>query len=281
LQIGKNQQMDANRPNSSDSFKYIVGPCSIESYQQMEAIAQMATELNISYLRAAIFKPRTRPESFQGIGAVEGLKILNQLKSKYPQLKFVTEVCSIEQLLSVKDSINAIQVGARNMQNFELLKAIAKSFNPSQHEFILLKRGFANTLEEWISAADYLIFGGIAKEKIILCERGQRCSSAFKGVSIDFNTAMAAKILHGFKVMIDPSHGTKDRRFVTEMLKLINGQIFSGTIVEVHPTPALSVSDAEQAISIEDFTEYMQSVTTTSVHAFLDPTLIKLDNLYN
>jgi len=273
--------MDATRPNSSNSFNYIVGPCSIENYQQMEAVAQMASDLNLTYLRAAIFKPRTKPDSFQGIGALAGLKILEQIRSKFPSLKFVTEVCSVEQLLSVKDSVDAIQVGARNMQNFELLKAIAKSFDPTQHEFILLKRGFANTLEEWISAADYLIHGGVAKDRIILCERGQRSSSAFKGVNIDFNTAIAAKIIHGFKVMIDPSHGTKDRRFVTEMLKLINGQNFSGVIVEVHPHPTQSVSDAEQAISINDFTEYMQSFTTSSIHAFFDPTLVKLDNLYN
>jgi 3-deoxy-7-phosphoheptulonate synthase len=247
----------------------------------MREIAAMANQLDLKYLRAAVFKPRTKPNSFQGIGAVEGLKILAQLNAEYPQLKFVTEVCSTEQLLSVKDHIHAIQVGARNMQNFELLKAIAVAFNADKHDFVLLKRGFANTLEEWISAADYLIYGGVPKHKIILCERGQRSSSAFKGVSIDFNTALAAKILHGFKVLIDPSHGTKDSRFVTEILKLINGQVFDGAIVEVHPNPCQSVSDPDQAISIEDFTQYMQSVTTPSIHAFFDPALVKLDNLYN
>lgn len=227
----------------------IIGPCSLESAEQVTRVMDTALDIGIQYIRAQVYKPRTSPGSFKGMGS-EGIQILKELKKneKYQEIKYVCEVCSKEHFDSLKDLASIIQIGARNMQNFELLKYVAQNFNAQ--EYVLLKRGFANNLKEWISAAEYLVQGGIPKEKIILCERGSRSFTSPTGVSLDFIAAFAAQS-QGFHVIIDPSHGSKDRKYVLPLAQGALAMNFDGVMIEVHPTPEKSISDKDQAISLE------------------------------
>ena len=136
------------------------------------------------------------------------------------------------------------------MQNFELLKYVSKNFDKDKHDFVLLKRGFANTNKEWISSAEYLMKGGVPKDKIVLCERGSRSLTSPTGVSLDFINALSAKA-QGFAVIIDPSHGAKDRKYVLPLAHAAMAMDFDGLMIEAHPKPDESVSDREQAISLE------------------------------
>lgn len=236
----------------------ILGPCALEDYDQIEAIATMAKNIGVTYLRTQLFKPRTSPDSFQGLGA-EGVHILKKLKVQYPELKFVCEVCSESQFEIAKEVANIIQIGARNMQNFELLKYVSAHFDGVKQDYILLKRGFANTYKEWIEASNYLLQDEVNKDQILLCERGSRSFTSETGVNLDFVNALKAK-LNGFKVIIDPSHGTKHSDYVLPLTKASLAMDFDGVIVEVHPRPNESVSDKDQAISIEDCTHFFNEL---------------------
>jgi 3-deoxy-7-phosphoheptulonate synthase len=230
------------------------GPCSLESYDQISLVAEKLDQLGLTYMRAPLFKPRTSPHSFQGLG-VEGLNILLKVKAQYPTLKFVTEVCSEAQFESVKDHIQVIQIGSRNMQNFELLKHIGANIS-NEHEYVILKRGFAATFEEWINAASYLTLNGLPKEKLILCERGVRCAAGLNDVVLDFTSALKARNL-GYSVMIDPSHGTKQRDMVLPLAQAALLMNFEFVMIETHPWPEKSVSDAHQALGLNEFEEFI------------------------
>lgn len=230
---------------------YIFGPCALESFEQIAQVAAMLKRHEIKYIRTQIYKPRTNPDSFQGLGENEGLKVLQKLRETYPrqEMKFVCEAGSAEQLKNIAPWASIIQIGARNMQNFELLKAVG-TYISNEHEYVLLKRGFANTVTEWIEAARYLEKGGVPKTKIILCERGSRSITSPTGVQLDFIAALEAK-KHGYKVIIDPSHGSKKREFVIPLAQAALGLGIDGLMIECHPRPDESVSDAAQAISLE------------------------------
>lgn len=235
---------------------FLFGPCSLESLEQITPVVELLQKHGLSYLRAQIFKPRTNPDSFQGLG-IGGLSMLKTLRTKYTmeQLKFVCEVGSTEQLQVVASDASVIQIGARNMQNFELLKAIGKNFM-AHHEFVLLKRGFANTVEEWLESARYIMLSGVPKERIVLCERGSRSLTSPTGVALDFLAALEAK-KSGFRVIIDPSHGTKKREFVVPLARASLQLGLDGLMLECHPWPEKSVSDAAQALSLEEIEEFI------------------------
>jgi 3-deoxy-7-phosphoheptulonate synthase len=228
---------------------HIFGPCALESFEQIAPVADLLRKYNLTYLRTQLYKPRTNPDSFQGLGT-KGLEILMKLRTLYPQneLKFVCEAGSVEQLRIVAPLASVIQIGARNMQNFELLKAVGSELAP-HHEFVLLKRGFANTVEEWLESAKYLIQGGVPKNKIILCERGSRSLTSPTGVQLDFIAALEAK-KSGFKIIIDPSHGSKRSEFVLPLARASLQLNLDGVMIECHPEPSKSVSDAKQALSL-------------------------------
>lgn len=236
-----------NRANSLNIF----GPCALESYEQISEVAAMLFRQGIPYIRTQLYKPRTSPDSFQGLGK-DGEAILKQLRETYrdDQLKFVCEACSIAQLAVIAPWASIIQIGARNMQNFELLKAVGPVIH-EKTEYVLLKRGFANTVEEWLESARYLIQSGVPKEKIILCERGTRSVTSPTGVQMDFIAALAAKKA-GFAVILDPSHGTKKAEYVAPVAKACLALGLDGIMIECHPEPKKSVSDAAQALSIEE-----------------------------
>jgi len=239
---------------------YIFGPCALESFEQINQVAAMLKRHNLNYLRTQIFKPRTNPDSFQGLGDIEGQKIFQRLRTIYSiqDLRFVCEAGSTDQLKTIAPWATIIQIGARNMQNFELLKT-AGQYISDQHDFVLLKRGFANTVSEWIEAARYLEKGGVPKHKIVLCERGSRSITSPTGVQLDFIAALEAR-KYGYKVIIDPSHGSKRREFVLPLAQAALGLGIDGLMIECHPNPDLSVSDSAQAISLEDTEEFIKKL---------------------
>ena len=246
------------KPDLNTRF-LIVGPCAMESELQMKTAIQTAIEIGTPWVRAQVYKPRTNPNSFQGMED-KGIEILLKLQNQFSSMKFVCEVCSPEQMDKVSDVASMIQIGARNMQNFELLKYVGKNF---KQEFVLLKRGFANTLEEWLAAAEYLIRAGVKKEQIILCERGSRSFTSPTGVSLDFIMALKAKSF-GFRVIIDPSHGTRESQFVLPLATAALSMNFDGVMIECHPNPADSVSDARQALSLNEVRDFLIGYNTGS-----------------
>lgn len=230
----------------------IIGPCSLESYEQILEVSKTAKNIGTTYLRTQVFKPRTNPHSFQGLGT-QGIEILNKLSG----FKFVMEACSEEQLKIISPVASIIQIGARSMQNFELLKSVGKYFDQNKHEYVLLKRGFANSYEEWIYASEYLKAGGVPQEKILLCERGSRSLTSPTGTHLDFLCALKAKNA-GYKVIIDPSHGTGSKEFVLPMAKASLALELDGVMIECHPTPEKSVSDAKQALSLDEVESFFK-----------------------
>lgn len=209
----------------------------------------------MTYFRAQIFKPRTSPYSFQGHGE-SGLAIIDFLREQ--GLKLVSEACSVEQLRVVEKYADVIQVGARNMQNFEFLKQIGRSaIFQRRLPYVMLKRGFSNNYKEWIGAAKYLEESGVPENKIILCERGTRNGVAVTGTTLDFAMAYKAKSETSYQVIIDPSHGTGARDLVLPMAKLALGLSFDGMMIEVHPEPEKSVSDALQALSVSEMEQFL------------------------
>lgn len=237
---------------------FIFGPCALESLEQIAPVAALLKRHHLTYLRTQLFKPRTDPHSFQGLGK-DGIKILETLRETYSaqELKFVCEACSSDQLEIIAPWASIIQIGARNMQNFELLKAVGKHIS-DQHDYVLLKRGFANTVGEWLASASYLIQGGVPKEKIILCERGTRSVTSPTGVQLDFIAALEAK-KSGYLVITDPSHGSKKAEFVLPLARAGLALGLDGIMVECHPRPSESVSDANQAISLEAMEEFIKT----------------------
>lgn len=237
---------------------FIAGPCALESLEQVKPIVDLCLRWNIRYFRAQLYKPRTHPDSFQGLGE-RGLPIINYLLNHGLQL--VAEAASFEQLNVVKDFASVIQIGARNMQNFEFLKKIGSTLITAQNPpFVLLKRGFSNTLEEWLASAQYLEHFGVSSSKIILCERGTRNSSAPTGVTLDLAMAYQAKLSAPYSVILDPSHGTRQTALVLPLARACLAMNLDGLMVEIHPDPLNSWSDAQQAVSLGDFEDFLQSV---------------------
>lgn len=240
----------------SSNTLFITGPCSLESMEQMESFIHFYKKWGLEYLRAPLFKPRTHPDSFQGLG-LDGLKIIEILKNQ--NFKLVIEACSKEQLDIILPFVSIIQIGARNMQNFELLKDIGRTLkNVENAPLVMLKRGFANNFEEWKNSALYLEKYGVKRENIILCERGTRNSSAPSGVTLDFGMAIKAKMQTNYKVILDPSHGSSDDRLVLPLTKAALSLDLDGVMIESHPRPKESYSDAHQALSIDDLDRFME-----------------------
>ena len=228
----------------------IAGPCAIESIDQMNKVVESLRQTGVQYLRAQLFKPRTHPDSFQGIG-IQGLSIIENLVDEF---KLVMEVCSSDHLQVVAPYASILQLGARNMQNFELLKQIGRSYKDfSRQPFVMLKRGFGNTYSEWINSALYLVRFGVPKEKIVLCERGSRCFHNPNGVVLDFAMALKAKRETDYQVIIDPSHGSREASLVLPLATAALSLPLDGLMIEIHPNPRESVSDAGQAIALDEF----------------------------
>ena len=225
------------------NFAVIAGPCSVESEQQLCGIAEQVKAAGATLLRGGAFKPRTSPYAFQGMGE-KGIELLVKAK-KLTGLPIVTEIMDA-QALPLFDEVDVIQVGARNMQNFELLKKLGKTDKP-----ILLKRGFSNTLEELLMSAEYIMAGG--NEKVILCERGIRTFETMTRNTLDILAVPVLKQLSHLPVIVDPSHSTGLAKLVPSMSLAAAAAGADGLIIEVHNDPAHALCDGPQSLTPEQF----------------------------
>jgi 3-deoxy-7-phosphoheptulonate synthase len=241
--------MIKNIPIGPKDFVVMAGPCSVESEDQTMRIARAVRKSGATILRGGAYKPRSSPYAFQGMG-VEGLQIL-QKASKETGMPVVSEAMDLEQVELLMDYVDIIQIGARNMQNFALLKELGKIDKP-----ILLKRGMSATVEEWLMSAEYILAGG--NSKVMLCERGIRSfDNQFSRNTLDLNVVPILKNLTHLPIVVDPSHGTGHRHLVAPMA--LAGMAAGGDalIVEVHDKPEEALSDGPQALLPSDFEELM------------------------
>jgi 3-deoxy-7-phosphoheptulonate synthase len=229
----------------------IGGPCTVESLEQMEETASQLAHGPVQALRGGVFKPRTSPYSFQGMG-LEGLKILSDIREKHG-VPVITEVMSVEQLADVAQHADVLQIGSRNMQNYELLKAVGQQTKP-----VLLKRGLSATIEELLLAAEYIMAHG--NPNVILCERGIRSFDTFTRNVLDLGAVVALKQLTHLPVIVDPSHAAGKRELVADLARAAIACGADGLIIECHPEPEKSVSDARQALSLPDMVELVHSL---------------------
>lgn len=228
----------------------IAGPCSVESEEQICSIAMDVKKSGATILRGGAFKPRTSPYSFQGLRG-DGIRLLLEAK-KASGLPIVTEIMDISQL-PLFDEIDMIQVGARNMQNFELLKELGKTDKP-----ILLKRGLSSTLEELLMSAEYIMSGG--NNKVILCERGIRTFETAARNTLDLSAIPILQSLTHIPIIVDPSHATGKSALVAPMSKAAIAAGANGLIIEVHNNPACALCDGQQSLTPATFDELSKSI---------------------
>jgi 3-deoxy-7-phosphoheptulonate synthase len=231
------------------AFVVAAGPCAVETPAQLAEAAAAVAASGAHLLRGGVFKPRTSPYAFQGLGE-PGLGLLERARARH-SLGIVAEVLDTEQLASLIDHVDMLQVGARNMQNFTLLRALGKVRRP-----VLLKRGLAATFQEWLLAAEYLLDGG--NEQVILCERGIRTFEPAMRNTLDLASVALAKARTHLPVMVDPSHATGNRELVIPMSLAAAAAGADGLLVEVHPRPEDALCDGAQALTPELFEELMR-----------------------
>lgn len=229
-----------------NSFRVVAGPCTVESYEQFEASAKSVKDAGFSYIRGGAFKPRTSPYSFQGLGE-EGLKILSEVASEHG-LEVVTEVMDPNDIEKVMEHAKVIQIGARNMQNFALLKHIGSAIAGTDHGAVL-KRGLSATVEEWLQAAEYITSEG--GDNVVLCERGIRTFENATRFTLDLSAVIVAKRLTDLPVIVDPSHAAGRRDLVVPLSKASVAAEADGLIIESHQEPENALCDGEQALPAE------------------------------
>jgi len=222
----------------------MAGPCSVEDVAQIEACAEWVARCGAGILRGGAFKPRSSPYAYQGLG-VEGLRMLRHAADSHG-LAVVSEVMSIEQIDVVSEYADLLQVGARNMQNYPFLTALGRAGKP-----VLLKRGMAATIQEWLMSAEYILTAG--NSDVILCERGIRTFETATRNTLDLSAVPVVKHLSHLPVIVDPSHGVGDRRFVVPMARAAVAAGADGILVEVHPDPDKALSDGPQSLTFEEF----------------------------
>lgn len=229
----------------------MAGPCSVESIDQLREAAKAVKAGGAKFLRGGAFKPRTSPYDFQGLEE-EGLKMLRQVADE-EGLKVVTEIVDKDDLELVGKYADVYQVGARNMQNFQLLKALGKAKKP-----VMLKRGLSATISEWLNAAEYIMAGG--NEQVILCERGIRTYETFTRNTLDLSAVAAVKELSHLPIIVDPSHGTGRWQMVQPMARAAVAAGCDGLIIEVHPHPEVALSDGDQSLTPKNFNRLMEDL---------------------
>ena len=231
----------------------IAGPCSVESKEQITGIAKKVKEYGALALRGGAFKPRTSPYSFQGL-EFEGLDMLKEA-GEAADMPVVSEIMSTDAIDRFVDEVDIIQVGARNMQNFDLLKQLGKIDKP-----ILLKRGLSSTIEEWLMSAEYIMSGG--NNNVILCERGIRTFETYTRNTLDLSAVLAVKNLSHLPVVVDPSHACGRSWMVEQMSIAAIASGADGLIIEVHNDPANALCDGAQSITPEQFKKLTERLKT-------------------
>ena len=234
----------ANSEIGGNKIAMIAGPCSVESEEQLTFVAEEVKKLGANFLRGGAFKPRTSPYSFQGL-KYDGLELLKIAREK-TGLPIVTEIMSPYDIEIFERDVDVIQVGARNMQNFDLLNELGKTTKP-----ILLKRGLSATIEEWLMSAEYIMAGG--NENVILCERGIRTFETYTRNTLDLSAIPAVKKLSHLPVIVDPSHATGKRFMISPLAKAAIAVGADGLIIEVHNNPEKALCDGPQSIKPDHY----------------------------
>jgi chorismate mutase/prephenate dehydratase len=232
-------------------FVVMAGPCSVESAEQINATARAVREAGAQVLRGGVFKPRTSPYAFQGLGW-EGLELL-AAAGKASGMPIISEVMAVDQVRRMAERVDVLQVGARNMQNFDLLRELGKVDRP-----ILLKRGLSSTIEEWLGAAEYIL--AVGNQQVILCERGIRTFETSTRNTLDLSAIPVLRERTHLPVIVDPSHGTGYRAYVAPMARAARAAGAHGLLIEVHPEPEKALSDAAQSLSFAEFLALMRSL---------------------
>jgi 3-deoxy-7-phosphoheptulonate synthase len=238
------------------NFTVIAGPCAIENEDQMMQAANAVKSAGADVLRGGLFKLRTRPDAFQGLGR-DAFPLVKQAKTK-TSLPFLTEITSASQVEALADVADFIMVGTRNMYNYDLLKELGRVRIP-----IVLKRGMSAKVEEWINAAEYIARGG--NDKIILCERGVRTFETATRNTLDLAGALWVKQRSALPVIVDPSHGTGIPALIPGMAAATLAAGLDGVMVEVHPMPSAALSDGAQALTTEQFADMMTKLRVLGV----------------
>ncbi|GMB00259.1 3-deoxy-7-phosphoheptulonate synthase [Pelosinus sp. IPA-1] len=231
----------------------MAGPCAVESREQLLESAFIVKKAGAQFLRGGAYKPRTSPYAFQGL-EVKGLEMLAEAREK-TGLKIVTEVVDVESVPVVSAYADMLQIGSRNMQNFQLLKTVGKTNKP-----VLLKRGLSATINEWLNAAEYIMSEG--NYNVVLCERGIRTYEEYTRNTLDLSAVAAVKNISHLPIIVDPSHGTGRWKLVGPMARAGIAAGADGLMIEVHPNPAEALSDGKQSLTPENFELTMQEVAT-------------------
>lgn len=229
----------------------IAGPCAVEDYDMMDNITAYLKKKKIGVIRAGAFKPRTSPDTFQGLG-IEGLRILDKIRKKY-DVKILSEIVDIRYLEEMSKTVDILQVGARNMQNFELLKELGKTDIP-----VVLKRGMSAKVNEFKCAAEYILQGG--NQNVMLCERGVRSFDNCTRNLLDLSCVAILKKETSLPVLVDISHSLGRKDIAAEVSRAALAAGADGIMVEVHNNPDSALSDAEQQMSLQEFEQFYQNV---------------------
>lgn len=247
----------------------MAGPCSVESVENIVEIAEAVKKAGGHVLRGGAFKPRSSPYSFQGHGE-EGLKMMAIAREK-TSLPIISEVMEPDKVSLCAQYVDILQIGARNMQNYPLLRAVGKTGKP-----VMLKRGLSATIEEWLMAAEYILAQG--NPNVILCERGIRTFETATRNTMDLNAIPVVQHLSHLPVIVDPSHGIGKREFVRPMARAGIAAGATGVIVEIHPTPANAMSDAAQTLDFAEFSEMTQEVkrVAAAIYSVADRPLVRV-----
>jgi 3-deoxy-7-phosphoheptulonate synthase len=232
-------------------FPIIAGPCAVENEAMIMAVARFLNEHGVPLMRAGAYKPRTSPYSFQGLG-VEGLDILAKARAEFG-VGVVTEVMDVEAADRIEEVADMLQVGARNMQNFALLRRMGRAKKP-----VLLKRGIAATVEEWLMAAEYILNEG--NDQVVLCERGIRSFADQTRNTLDLSAVPVVQRLSHLPIIVDPSHGTGRRDYVPPMASAALAAGANGLMVEIHPDPDHARSDGAQSMTFAGFDELLHKL---------------------
>lgn len=234
-----------------NNITIIAGPCSVESREQINRTADGVKRAGAHLLRGGAYKPRTSPYDFQGLKE-EGLELLKESRER-TGMPIVTEVVSPELVEKVSEYADLLQIGARNMQNYELLKEVGQANKP-----VLLKRGISATIEEFLLAAEYIIFSG--NENVILCERGIRTFEKYTRNTLDLSAVALIKQMSHLPVIVDPSHASGRKDLIIPLAKAAIAAGADGVMVEVHHQPELALSDGQQSLTLEMFGEMISEV---------------------
>ena len=240
-----------NEKLGGGNIQIIAGPCAVESYEQMKQVTKDLIACGVRILRGGAFKPRTSPYAFQGLG-VKGLEILQAMKDEFG-VAVITEVVGVNQIERIAETADCLQIGARNCQNYHLLEMASKVGKP-----VLLKRGMATSVSEWLAAAEYLLVNGCPD--VILCERGIRTFETSTRNTLDLGAVAVAKQECHFPVIVDPSHAAGKVSLVLPLAKAAIAAGADGLIVEAHPDPVNACSDAAQQIKSADFHVFMDEL---------------------